>query len=176
MVEGCQGTLPFAAGLQLKVTGLIARHDLNGCLAAVLGPEMEGRLPVRIIKSNAPFEDVRLRPCHLLLYHNHLRICESWQGVNATSWPLPPKLFSAYIVKVAAKCHKESIITRDVVTVAEDLLIDLFHKLATATKEAHDDTEAAEWGTSSLARCPAAGYRMAESIKLISRRAVAAER
>ena len=59
---------------------------------------------------------------------------------------------------------------------AEDLLIDLFHKLATATKEAHDDTEAAEWGTSSLARCPAAGYRMAESIKLISRRAVAAER
>ena len=117
MPSGTQGVLPFSPGLQLRVTGLIARADLNGCHAAVLGPEMEGRLPVRIMKKDAPFEDVRLRPCHLLLHHNHLRIAASWKGIDATSWPLPRKLFSAYIIKVAAKCHKESTITKDVITV-----------------------------------------------------------
>ena len=58
---------------------------------------------------------------------------------------------------------------------AEDLLIDLFHKLATAAKDVHDNTEAVEWGTSSMARYPARLEKLADSIKLISKRAVATE-
>jgi hypothetical protein len=52
----------FASGTPVMVIGLQARPELNGCAARVLGPERDGRLPVRIMdKEDQVLCEVRVR-------------------------------------------------------------------------------------------------------------------